>query len=343
MRRLPVYLLLDCSESMIGDGVNAVQQGMETMMRTLRADPHALETVWLSCITFDREARLLFPLTELTEVQAPKLTVSPGTALGAALNLCADRIQAEVRRTSVAQKGDWRPLIVLLTDGQATDDCTLALQRLGQNVKPRPANIYAIGCGDDVDVAQLQELTDIVLHLDEMTEEKIKKLFVWLTASVTEGSRGIHEPDAGAGINLSKLPVSLVKVDHAVPARTGPQRQVFLFARCAKSRQPYLMRYRYEEEHGIYLPIAAHRMESESTTSRETFALPPISSEQLDGAPACPYCDAEGAGTCGGCGTVFCSDSRDTGDVTCPGCLNVLKRRSPNERQGSFEIRQSLS
>jgi len=343
MRRLPVYLLLDCSESMIGDGVNAVQQGMETMLRTLRTDPHALETVWLSCITFDREARLLFPLTELTEVQAPKLSVRPGTALGAALNLCADRIQAEVRRTSVAHKGDWRPLIVLLTDGQATDDWTSALQRLGQNVKPRPANIYAIGCGDDVDVAELRELTDIVLHLKEMTEDKIKKLFVWLTASVTEGSRGIHEPDAGAGINLSKLPVSLVKVDHTVPARSGPQRQVFLFARCSKSRQPYLMRYRFEEEHGVYLPVAAHPMESESVSSRGTFALPSISSEQLDGAPPCPYCSAAGAGTCGICGTVFCSDSRSADEVTCPGCQNVLKRRSPNEQQGSFEIRQSLS
>ena len=328
---------------MIGDGVNAVQQGMETMIRALRTDPHALETVWLSCITFDREARLVFPLTELTEVQAPKLSVRPGTALGAALNLCADRIQAEVRRTSVVHKGDWRPLIVLLTDGQATDNWTSALQRLGQNVKPKPANIYAIGCGDDVDVAELRQLTDIVLHLKEMTEDKIKKLFVWLTASVTEGSRGVHEPDAGAGVNLSKLPESIVKVDHTVPARSGPQRQVFLFARCSKSRQPYLMRYRYEEEHGIYLPVAGHRMDSESVTSRETFALPSISSEQLDGAPACPYCGAEGAGSCGNCGAVFCGDARSAEDVTCPGCQNVLKCRSPNQQQSPFEIRQSLS
>ena len=84
MRRLPVYLLVDCSESMIGEGLKAVQTGVETMLRTLRTDPHALETVWVSCIAFDSQARLLFPLTELTDVQPPKLSVRPGTAIGAA-------------------------------------------------------------------------------------------------------------------------------------------------------------------------------------------------------------------------------------------------------------------
>ncbi len=248
-----------------------------------------------------------------------------------------------MRRTSVVSKGDWRPLIILLTDGQATDNWSLGVQRLGQNAKPRPANIYAIGCGDDVDVAELRELTDIVLHLPEMGEDQIRKLFVWLTASVTETSRGVHETETGMGINLSKLPESIVKVDHTVAARSGPQRQVFLYARCSKSRQPYLMRYRYEEEYGVYLPVTSHRMESEAAASRETFALPPISSEQLDGTPPCPYCAALGAGSCSNCGTVFCNDLRNFNDVVCPGCQNVLKSRSPNERQRSFDIRQSLS
>jgi len=328
---------------MIGDGIKAVQQSVETMLQTLRTDPHALETIWISCITFDREARLLFPLTELTEVQAPKLQVRPGTALGAALNLCADRIQTEVRKTSVMQKGDWRPLIILLTDGQATDDWTSALKRLGQKVKPSPANIYAIGCGEDVDVAELRELTDIVLHLPEMTPDRIKKLFVWLTASVTETSHGVNDVTPEKGINLSKLPECVQKVDHTAVARQGPPRQVFIFARCTKSRQPYLMRYRYEEELGVYLPKDSHPMDSETLSNRETFALPEIPSELLDGPSHCPYCYALGAGSCGNCGTVFCSDPGGTESIVCPGCQNTLQRRSPNEPQRSFRIRQSLS
>ena len=42
-RRLPVYLLLDCSESMIGDGIDGVNAGMRQLLLDLHSDPHALE------------------------------------------------------------------------------------------------------------------------------------------------------------------------------------------------------------------------------------------------------------------------------------------------------------
>src|SRR4028119_2286837 len=53
MRRLPVYLVLDCSGSMTGEPMEAVRQGMKTLLGELKSDPQALETVYLSVITFD--------------------------------------------------------------------------------------------------------------------------------------------------------------------------------------------------------------------------------------------------------------------------------------------------
>jgi len=344
MRRLPVYLILDCSESMIGEGVNSVQAGVDLMFRALRSDPHALETVWVSCITFDSQARLLFPLTELTEVLTPKLKVKPGTALGAALNFCADRIQQEVRRSTPMQKGDWRPLVILLTDGQPTDDWRPALKRLGSGVKPRPANIYAIGCGQEVDPAGLRELTDIVLHLPDMTEEKVRRLFVWLTASVTEGSRGVYETP-GQVVNYDKLPDDVVKVDATYPHQLSDKpRQVFLFGHCSRSRKPYLMRFKLGDGGEIYEPVSAHAMEKEEPgMKRQDFKLPTISSELLNGTPPCPHCQNPLASSCGNCGTIFCSHPNNHEDVICPGCGGKLKWRPPSETAESFEVRQSLS
>lgn len=340
MRRLPVYLLLDCSESMIGEGLRGVQQGVETMLRTLRADPHALETVWLSCITFDREAKLLFPLTELIEVQPPQLRVRPGTALGAALNLCADRIQTEVRKTTPQQKGDWRPLIILLTDGQPTDNWSGAIQRLGQSVKPRPANIYAIGCGEDVDVSSLRELTDIIFHMKEMTEDRFKKLFVWLTASVTESSRGVHEEDGARSLSLDKLPKEIVKVDHSyLDEWSGQQRQVMLFARCSKSKSPYLMRYRWNDDMEEYNPVATYPVELEAGDARTGFKLPSINSSQLVGIPPCPHCNARGGGRCSACGGLMCIDPRNFSSMFCPHCNEYLDFEGGG---GSFDVQQSL-
>lgn len=52
-RRLPVYLLLDTSASMIGEPIEAVKTGLQTLLSVLRQDSYALETVHLSLITFD--------------------------------------------------------------------------------------------------------------------------------------------------------------------------------------------------------------------------------------------------------------------------------------------------
>ncbi|MBQ4310052.1 MAG: VWA domain-containing protein, partial [Oscillospiraceae bacterium] len=52
IRRLPVYLLLDTSGSMTGDPIEAVRQGVKALVSELRGDPQALETAYLSVITF---------------------------------------------------------------------------------------------------------------------------------------------------------------------------------------------------------------------------------------------------------------------------------------------------
>ena len=56
-RRLPVYLLLDCSGSMSGEPIEAVRQGIATLISDLQGDPQALETAYLSVITFDSSAQ----------------------------------------------------------------------------------------------------------------------------------------------------------------------------------------------------------------------------------------------------------------------------------------------
>lgn len=73
MRRLPVYLLLDTSGSMYGEPIEAVKNGVQVLVSTLRSDPYALETAYLSIITFNSTAQQVTPLTELANFQAPNL------------------------------------------------------------------------------------------------------------------------------------------------------------------------------------------------------------------------------------------------------------------------------
>src|SRR4051812_37211576 len=75
-RRLPVYLVLDCSGSMSGEPIEAVRQGVKALLSDLRGDPQALETAYLSVITFSSGAQQVCPLTELMTFQEPNLDAS---------------------------------------------------------------------------------------------------------------------------------------------------------------------------------------------------------------------------------------------------------------------------
>jgi len=189
-RRLPVYMMLDCSESMAGAAIDTVNTAIQAMIQDLRKNPHALETVSLSVITFSRTAQQIVPLTELERFQIPELPIHPGTSLGAALNLLIQCIDREVVKTTPEKKGDWRPLVFLFTDGQPTDDWQKASEKLRAMKSPKIANIYAIGCGDDVDYAVLHSITDIVFKTTDMNAATIQKAFIWITASVRSASLG---------------------------------------------------------------------------------------------------------------------------------------------------------
>lgn len=117
MRRLPVYLLLDTSGSMYGEPIEAVKNGVQTLISTLRSDPYALETAYISIITFNSSAQQVTPLTELAAFQQPNIDASGCTALGGALELLSQKIDTEITKTTAEVKGDWRPLVFIMTDG----------------------------------------------------------------------------------------------------------------------------------------------------------------------------------------------------------------------------------
>lgn len=82
MRRLPIYFLIDISESMVGEQIQKVEDGMATIIKSIKTDPYAIETVWISIIVFAGQAKTIVPLQEIVSFYPPKFPIGGGTALG---------------------------------------------------------------------------------------------------------------------------------------------------------------------------------------------------------------------------------------------------------------------
>lgn len=189
MRRLPVYILLDTSGSMRGEPIHSVNVGLQSMLSALRQDPYALESVHLSIITFDLEAKVYLPLTPLDQVQLTDIDVpsAGATFMGAALELLAEQVAQHLQKSTDEIKGDWRPLLFVMTDGSPSD--VYAYQQAIPVIQQLNfASIVACAAGPKAKQEHLLQLTDKVVVLDTMDAASFAGFFKWVSASVVVGS-----------------------------------------------------------------------------------------------------------------------------------------------------------
>ena len=326
MRRLPIYFLVDISESMAGDPISQVQQGMRTIIQSLRVDPYALETVYVSIIAFAGKAKVLSPLTELYKFYPPVFPLGGGTSQGKGLECLMHDLDCNIQKTTLEQKGDWKPIVFLFTDGNPTDDYAAAFHRWNEKYR-RHCNLVAISIGENVNVLTLAQLTDDVLLLKDTDEESFSRFFKWITASIKTSSMSVSECNDD-GLKLAPTTgINLEKVNPATMPPVVVDNFVVIHSRCQTTRQDYLIKYTRRWRRGVgsefshdcdFRLVGAYPIDREQYAALSDGRAARVNTSSLVGVPACPCCGNQlGAVVCE-CGNVFCVGESTTNE--CPWC-----------------------
>ena len=193
--RLPIYLLIDTSGSMSGEPIAAIKNGIDSLVSGLRDDPQALETAWISIITFGGEAKQVVPLTSILEFECPQLTIGGEAKLGAALNLVCECQEREVRRRRKDKegkilRGDYLPLLFVFSVGSINSE------ELSTGLLPflltKWGNSIAI-FGDKSFGELSKRLFEEAIPLGAVSEESLAAAFRWVDGAIDAvWPRSIH-------------------------------------------------------------------------------------------------------------------------------------------------------
>lgn len=346
MRRLPIFLVIDVSESMAGENLRSLQEGIARLIKTLRTDPYALETAYLSVIAFAGRPQTLTPLVELVAFYPPRLPLGSGTSIGAALEHLMGEIDRQVKRSTPEQKGDFKPLVFLMTDGKSTDDMSAAQARWKRDYAAR-VNLVAIGIGPHAALEGLSSISPNVLRIENADEQDFKKFIDWISASVSTQSRSIGSGEPPK-LNLAKIDESVMKkIESIAQAAAVDEDFVIVSGKCQTLKLPYLLKYErarhaletsdFRVDAALYNLVGVYPAEKDFEALSDPRAnAQTVNTEVLVGSPGCPHCGAAYAFAACRCGQIFCV--KGEGKAICPGCNQELHM---GMAEGDFEVARS--
>jgi uncharacterized protein YegL len=334
MRRLPIFFVIDVSESMAGDPIEQVEEGLRKIITELKKDPYALETAYISIIVFAGKAKTLVPLTDIISFYPPKYSIGAGTGYGNALKHLVSEIEKNVKKSTMQSKGDWKPIIYFLTDGNPTDNYMIDLGVWQQKWKDN-SNTIVVSIGDNADHETLRRISDNVLSFDDSDTHSYKEFFKWVTGSIKTQSQKIEQENNDGEIELSGFDKN--KLKKITPfdqnkMKSIDDRYAMFFGKCQNNNNDYLLKYRksihslsndglpemYGENYSLQGSYLLDKEYAGLSTEGSLSSVSTISTEMLRGIPNCPSCNNQYAMCICQCGGIFCIDS--LGIQTCPHC-----------------------
>lgn len=190
--RLPMVLVLDCSDSMTDvrpgeerSPLEALNGGLDRLVTALHSDPLARKRAEVSFIAYGTEAAEPTPFTTVDDLILPELQGMGVTSSGAALTKALDSIEARKQEYKTGGVQYFKPLILWVSDGLATDDTSEVTRRIAEGAEKNKLTLFPVAVeGADTNAMQATA-GKTALKLQGV---KFEELFLWLSASAASVS-----------------------------------------------------------------------------------------------------------------------------------------------------------
>jgi len=122
-QKLPVYILCDRSDSMIGIGITALNQGLESLHAAITSDPITKDKCLLSIIQFNQRAQVIFDLQDPSSVRTlPTINADGLTNFGFAFQTLRETLDRDVNKFNDLGESLLRPIVFMISDGAPNDE-----------------------------------------------------------------------------------------------------------------------------------------------------------------------------------------------------------------------------
>lgn len=186
--RVPICLVLDTSGSMEGNPIDELNEGVKTFFDAILSDDIAQWSAEISIVTFGDAVKQILNFASIQKQKCPTLGAGGETPMGEAVNLALDLLERRKEEYKSLGIDYYQPWMVLMTDGQPTDDIEPASNRTRELIEKRKLTIFPIGIGKDADMAVLEMFSPIRKPL-RLKGLNFKGFFEWLSQSVSKVSQ----------------------------------------------------------------------------------------------------------------------------------------------------------
>lgn len=191
VKALPVILLLDASGSMShNNNINTMNDAVRIMIDEFKKVDELEIEIKLAIIKFGGSAVVTQTLEDCSTISYSNLNASGGTPMGGAINEAIKMINDD----SIISGKDYRPVVVLVSDGAPTDNATPAINNFINGKRTSKVDRFAMAIGEN---AKLQYLEAFINNVERKVflandAKDIKKFFRFVTMSTIARTNSVN-------------------------------------------------------------------------------------------------------------------------------------------------------